>query len=124
MSTKNSTRKRIAIKVSDIERAEKILGIKYSKTERMQMVNNLEGQIISAKLRREIDLDNSVPMATKFDPRLPGFSMPADMGYISSDIDYKLPHKEEDIAFATIVQQAHLIKKGLITSRKLTEKSI
>ena len=51
----------------DIESAEKILGVKYSKSERAQMLNNLEGQILSAKSRRQNNLDNSVQMASKFD---------------------------------------------------------
>ena len=38
--------------ISDIESAEKILGVKYSKSERAQMLNNLEGQILSAKSRQ------------------------------------------------------------------------
>ena len=121
MSTEKSTKQKINIKESDIESAEKVLGVEYTKNERLQMVNNLEGQIMSAKLRRQTDLNNSIPMATKFDPRLPGFSMPAETGYVPSDIDFKLPDEEEDIAFATIVQQGYLIKKGLISSRKLTE---
>ena len=107
--------------ISDIESAEKILGVKYSKSERAQMLNNLEGQILSAKSRRQNNLDNSVQMASKFDPRLPGFSMPAKTGFEESGLVFKLPKREEDIAFATVGQQAYLIKNGLITSRRLTE---
>ena len=121
MSKEKSTIQKITFKESDIESAEKVLGVKYTKTERLQMVNNLEGQILSAKLCRQTNLKNSVPMASKFDPRLPGFTMPSGSGYELVHRTVKLPDNDEDIAFATVVEQALLIKSGLITSRKLTE---
>ena len=41
------------------------------------MLNNLEGQIAAALARRKLKLENSVPLAIRFDPRLPTFRMPA-----------------------------------------------
>ena len=107
--------------ISDIKSAEKLLGITYSKSEREQMVQNLEGQILSAKLRRGIELDNTTPMASKFDPRLPGFQMPSRSDIKLQKRDIKLPKNKEDIAFASIGEQGKWIKDGLLTSRKLTE---
>ena len=69
-----------ALNSSDIEAAEKLLGITYTADERQQMLDNLEGQIASARLRRSVPLQNSAPMASRFDPRLPGFRMPAAGG--------------------------------------------
>ena len=109
------------ITTSDIKSAEKLLGITYSKSEREQMVQNLEGQILSAKLRRGIELDNTTPMASKFDPRLPGFQMPSRSDIKLQKRDIKLPKNKEDIAFASIGEQGKWIKDGLLTSRKLTE---
>ena len=109
------------ITVSDIVSAEKILGIEYSKQEREQMMNDLEDQIISAKTRRNRIFDNNVPMASKFDPRLPGFEMPNLTGLKISEKTYNLPDSDEDIAFATVAAQGHWIKTKQITSRKLTE---
>ena len=109
------------ITISDIKSAEKLLGITYSKSEREQMVQNLEGQILSAKLRRGIELDNTTPMASKFDPRLPGFKMPSRSDIKLQKRDIKLPKNKEDIAFASIGEQGKWIKDGLLTSRKLTE---
>ena len=60
----------------DIEAAERLMGIAYTAKERAQMIGNLEGQIASAEARRRVELPNSVPMASRFDPRLPGFEMP------------------------------------------------
>jgi len=109
------------ITVSDIASAEKVLGIEYSKQEREQMINDLEDQIISAKTRRNRIFDNNVPMASKFDPRLPGFEMPNLTGLKISEKTYNLPDSDEDIAFATVAAQGHWIKTKQITSRKLTE---
>ena len=109
------------ITTSDISGAEKILGINYSKVEREQMVNNLESQILSAKIRRAHTLENSHPMASIFDPRLPGFKMPLGSGVKLKSKGVPIPKNSEDIAFATIGEQSDWIKRGKITSRKLTE---
>ena len=109
------------ITISDIKSAEKLLGITYSNSEREQMVQNLEGQILSAKLRRGMELDNKIPMASKFDPRLPGFQMPSSRSVKARENSIKLPKKEEDIAFSNVGEQGTWIKNGLITSRKLTQ---
>lgn len=109
------------ITISDITSAEKLLGITYSSSERAQMVQNLEGQILSAKLRRGMELDNKIPMASKFDPRLPGFQMPSSRSVKARENSIKLPKKEEDIAFSNVGEQGAWIKNGLITSRKLTQ---
>ena len=109
------------ITTSDISSAEKILGISYSSAEREQMINNLESQILSAKIRRTKKLENNVPMASLFDPRLPGFKMPLASGIKIKSRRVPIPKNNEDIAFATVGEQGDWIKSGKITSRKLTE---
>ena len=109
------------ITISDISSAEKILGISYSSAEREQMVNNLESQILFAKIRRTKKLENNVPMASLFDPRLPGFKMPLASGVKIKSKRVPMPNNNEDIAFATVGEQGDWIKSGNITSRKLTE---
>ena len=99
------------ITTSDISGAEKILGINYSKVEREQMVNNLESQILSAKIRRAHTLENSHPMASIFDPRLPGFKMPLGSGVKLKSKCVPIPKNSEDIAFATIGEQSDWIKR-------------
>lgn len=106
----------------DIEAAERVLGVTYSTSERQQMVDNLEGQIASALLRRAVPLDNAVPMASRFDPRLPGFGMPSANGArFSTPAPVALPTSDEDIAFAPITQLSVWLGAGAITSRRLTE---
>lgn len=110
------------ISTSDIAAAEKLMGVSYTAEERDQMVGNLEGQLLSAKARRELPLDNGTPMACRFDPRLPGFVMPhgADMLRPSAQ-SLTLPGDDADIAFAPLTALSHWIASGQITSRRLTE---
>ncbi len=111
------------IALADIEGAERVMGVAYTAAERSQMVGNLEGQIASALSRRKVRLDNSLPMATRFDPRLPTFRMPAPQG----PLRFKraalkaVPDDDEDIAFATIGQLSAWLSSGALTSRRLTE---
>lgn len=108
---------------SDIEAAEKLLGITYTADERQQMLDNLEGQIASARLRRSVPLQNSMPMASRFDPRLPGFRMPAAGGRLRIAIPEPgaVPDDDENIAFAPVTQLSAWMASGSLTSRRLTE---
>ena len=105
-----------------IAAAERLMGVSYSQDERQQMLDNLEGQITSAQQRRAVPLANSVPMAMRFDPRLPGFTMPhaADALRLSA-VTAPLPVTDEDIAFAPVTHLAVWIKSGVLTSRRLTQ---
>jgi Asp-tRNA(Asn)/Glu-tRNA(Gln) amidotransferase A subunit family amidase len=110
------------VSIADIESAERVIGIAYTATERGQMVENLEGQIASAISRRKFRFDNSMPTATRFDPRLPGFRMPAPGSPRFTRATVRpLPADEADIAFASIGELAAWIGAGALTSRRLTE---
>lgn len=106
---------------ADIEAAERLLGIAYTAAERTQMVENLAGQIASAVERRHVNMPNAVPMATRFDPRLPGFKMPTESGINATRSTAPLPKRDEDIAFATLPELGAWIASGTLTSRRLTE---
>jgi Asp-tRNA(Asn)/Glu-tRNA(Gln) amidotransferase A subunit family amidase len=108
--------------VGDIASAEKLVGVSYTPQERDQMVSNLEGQLLSATARRGVTLDNATPMASRFDPRLPGFAMPHGTSSLRvSAQTAKLPNDEADIAFAPLTALSHWIASAQITSRWLTE---
>jgi Asp-tRNA(Asn)/Glu-tRNA(Gln) amidotransferase A subunit family amidase len=110
------------ITLDTIAAAERLMGVSYSPDERQQMLDNLEGQIASAIARRGVALANSVPMAMRFDPRLPGFAMPHGAGTLRlSAITVPLPAAYEDIAFAPVTHLAAWIKNGALTSRRLTQ---
>ncbi|MCB1355147.1 MAG: hypothetical protein KDK53_01130 [Maritimibacter sp.] len=109
------------IRSTDIEGAERLMGIAYTPEERAQMLGNLEGQIASALARRRVPMANDVPMALRFDPRLPGFEMPADEGMFATASTRPLPENDDDIAFASLPDLGAWIASGALTSRRLTE---
>jgi Asp-tRNA(Asn)/Glu-tRNA(Gln) amidotransferase A subunit family amidase len=109
--------------LADIEAAERLFDVSYSPAERLQMVNNLEAQMASTRLRRQVKLANNVPMASTFDPRLPTFSMPAPQGFFrrSTAPAKPLPASDEDIAFSPVTQLSAWIASGVLSSRRLTD---
>lgn len=110
------------ITISDIEGAERLLGLAYTAKERAQMVDNLDGQRDLATARRGLSLDNSTPMACRFDPRLPGFAMPHGMdGQRYSNVTRPLPNTPDDIAFAPLTELSHWVHSRQITSLALTQ---
>ncbi|MEM7642900.1 MAG: amidase family protein, partial [Pseudomonadota bacterium] len=106
---------------ADIAAAERLLGLAYTARERAQMVGNLSGQIESAVDRRAMVLPNDVPMASRFDPRLPGFSMPGAAGVSLPQGQTPLPDGDADIALAPLVDLGRGIRAGTLTSRRLAE---
>ncbi|MEM6636711.1 MAG: amidase [Pseudomonadota bacterium] len=106
---------------ADIEAAERLMGLAYTARERAQMADNLTGQIGSAQARREVDLPNSVPMALRFDPRLPGFEMPTEDTLVGTNAETPLTDNDTDIAFASLPHLGGWIASGALTSRRLTE---
>ena len=110
------------ITLEAIAATETLMGVSYTAAERQQMLDNLEGQIASAVQRRAVPMANAVPMAMRFDPRLPGFAMPhgADRLHLTS-VTKALPDGDEDIAFAPVTDLAGWIKSGALTSRRLTQ---
>ncbi|MBC7737676.1 MAG: amidase, partial [Candidatus Saccharibacteria bacterium] len=105
-----------------LEAAEALTGVTYTPAERAQMLDNLEGQIAQAIARRGVPLANSVPMALRFDPRLPGFEMPHQASSVSvSAVTHMLPVTDEDIAFAPVTDLSAMIATGKLTSLRLTQ---
>lgn len=101
--------------------AETLFGVDYTPAERAQMLDNLEGQIASALARRTLSLANDMPMASRFDPRLPGTSLPEPGPTAFSRVEAPCPGDDEDIAFAPLTHLAAWIAGGALTSRHLTE---
>ena len=110
------------ITVEMIGAAEALMGLEYTPEERAQMIGNLEGQIASAVKRRGVKLANSVPMATRFDPRLPGFAVQHGADALTlSAVTAELPTNDEDIAFAPVTHLSTWIASGKLTSKRLTQ---
>ncbi|KAF0114445.1 MAG: amidase [Rhodobacteraceae bacterium] len=110
------------ITVETIAAAERLMGVDYTPAERQLMLDNLEGQITSALARRAVPMPNQVPMALRFDPRLPDFAMPHGVDALRlSSVISPLPQTDEDIAFAPVTQLGTWIRSGALTSRRLTQ---
>jgi Asp-tRNA(Asn)/Glu-tRNA(Gln) amidotransferase A subunit family amidase len=108
------------IDAATLAAAERLLGIRYTDAERAQMLDNLTEQIEAAVRRRALTLPNSLPPATVFDPRLPGFTMPAQPRMNIPRIAPPLPANDDDIAFARVSHQSAWIAGGQLTSVRLT----
>ena len=105
-----------------IAAAERLMGVAYTAAERQQMLDNLDGQIAQAVARRAVPLTNDVPMAMRFDPRLPGFAMPYGMDALTlSPVADPLPADDADIAFAPVTHLGHWIRTRALTSTRLTQ---
>jgi Asp-tRNA(Asn)/Glu-tRNA(Gln) amidotransferase A subunit family amidase len=107
----------------DIAGAERVLGLTFTPGERAQMLGGFDGQTGGARQIRDWRPPNGAPMASRFDPRLPGFRMPGGPSSVRlSDTDPgPLPASDEDIAFAPATRLSAWIRRGALTSRRLTE---
>jgi Asp-tRNA(Asn)/Glu-tRNA(Gln) amidotransferase A subunit family amidase len=103
--------------------AEHLMGVTYTPEERALMLDNLEGQIAGAMARRASPFPNDLPMASRFDPRLPGFEPPRQpaTGFWNLPDPGPLPDDPEDIVFAPLTHLAGWFKAGLLSSLRLTE---
>ena len=111
-----------AISTDTIAAAEPLFGLAYTPAERAQMVDNLEGQIASAVARRAVPLANAMPMASRFDPRLPETALPSSQApLVFAPVAAPCPRDEDDIAFAPLTHLSAWIGGGALTSRRLTE---
>lgn len=104
----------------EIEAAERVMGVAYDAAERGMIAETIEDQIRAAQARRGHDLGDAQP-ASRFDPRLPGFQMPAQGSMRLPPVDAPLPEDAVDIAFAPAGYLAHWIATGAITSARLVE---
>jgi Asp-tRNA(Asn)/Glu-tRNA(Gln) amidotransferase A subunit family amidase len=103
-----------------IAAGEALAGVTYTPAERALMRGNLAPQIEQALLRRAVHLPTEIGPATRFDPRLPGFTAPAAGDFEWSPEPAALPEADEEIAFAPVAVQAGWIKAGRLSSTRLT----
>jgi Asp-tRNA(Asn)/Glu-tRNA(Gln) amidotransferase A subunit family amidase len=112
--------------------AEKLFGLQFSETERRLILGGpveeaedgfFTNQINNLKSMRSQEMPNSFAPAMTFDPRLPGVSYPAQANSVTlfPEEIAALPDNAEDIAFASVKQQARWMTTGQLTSRELTD---
>ena len=109
------------ISVETIRAAERIAGVAYSEAERAVMLDNLASQIELSVRRRGVALPNDLAPATRFDPRLPGWTpLPAEPFRPALASPGELPGDDEDIAFAPVTRLAGWVREGALSSERLT----
>ncbi len=110
------------ISAETVRAAEQVAGVAYSEAERAVMLDNLASQIELAVRRRAVTLPHDLAPATRFDPRLPGWTpSPAEPFRPMLDLPGELPGDDADIAFAPVTQLAGWIRQGALRSERLTE---
>jgi Asp-tRNA(Asn)/Glu-tRNA(Gln) amidotransferase A subunit family amidase len=107
----------------DIRGAARVMGVEYTEEERAQMLDNLEAQIDQARMRRAITFGNAEPMSLRFDPRPNGWAPRMEPGgqVFTVRDPGPVPRDETDIAFAPLPQLAAWIRRGALSSRRLTD---
>ncbi|MCA1241486.1 amidase [Stappia stellulata] len=103
--------------------AEPLAGVDFSDAERAQIAVLMPQQKEATRRLRALGIGNGVPMACRFDPRLPGFRMPdlADTQVYSAIDPGPLPADPADIAFAPVTRLSAWLASGAIDSAGLTE---
>jgi Asp-tRNA(Asn)/Glu-tRNA(Gln) amidotransferase A subunit family amidase len=104
--------------------AEMIAGVSFTEDERELLVENLNENLNQYRAMREHEIPNARAPASTFDPRRGGAEIPdvsPDDGAAVSLPSIGRPSTDEDLAFASIPELAHLLRMRTVTSVELTE---
>ncbi|MCH9680236.1 MAG: amidase [Deltaproteobacteria bacterium] len=108
-----------------IAAAERVLGVRYTQSEREMIADTLQEQLGFVASRRGHPLPNQLAPATVFDPRPPGFATPTHAtAPVLPTIARSVPTDDEELAFASVAELSHWLGSGQVTSRRLTELSL
>ena len=112
-----------SITTETIAAAERLVGVAFTPAERRQILARIDEQIGRVRHRRSFEPDNALGPATVFDPRLSTFDIAANDGGFkpSQPAALPLPDGDDDIAFASVTTLAGWLRRGAITSTRLTE---
>lgn len=103
--------------------AEKAIGLEFTDPERELMRKGLDELLGDYRKIREVEIDNSVPPAVKFDPVLPGMKLEGESSFrlsAGSEIPPNLERLPEERPFLTVTQLGRLLRSGKVTSAGLT----
>ena len=106
-----------------LEEAEKLFGLDYTDAENEQMLEALDRQLEKLGELRAISKPNGLGQALTFDPRLSFVDYGGRQNKLAiSEPKAAAPRPSDNtIAFASVAQQAAWLRKGQVTSRRLTE---
>lgn len=105
-----------------IAAAEKVIGLKFTASERELMLDGVHEQLGDLEKVRSVPVANAVPNALRFDPRLPGSTF--DQVKVKSKFERahapQLSDNLEALAFCSVSELAALIRARRVTSVELT----
>lgn len=114
-----------------LARAETVAGLEFTPEERELMLGGLEEQLEAYRALRQVHVDNSVPPALRFDPRLPGVDTPAGEPVpppqprpAARRGRFVSPAAAEALAFAPVSELARLLRERRVRSQDLTRMAL
>src|ERR1041385_63975 len=112
------------IHADQVAAAESLIGLSFTDSERVLLLEDASKHLEAYDKLRSVVLENSDPLAIRFDPRLPAQQLPAaaaNPDIMFSSATASLPANLDDVAFWTVPQLAYLIQTRQITSTALTK---
>jgi Asp-tRNA(Asn)/Glu-tRNA(Gln) amidotransferase A subunit family amidase len=103
--------------------AEKIAGLTFTEAQRDRLVNGVNSLSNRIDALRKVELPNSVPPALRFDPVLPGMTIPTTRKPMrrSKAAPVRRPANLEDVAFWPVTDLSELIRTRQVKPSELTE---
>lgn len=110
------------IRARHIANAEKTIGLEFTAAERKLMLDDVNEQLARFEQLRAVSIDNSVPPALTFDPRLPGMTFETQQRRprYSRVPKLRVPSNLEDAAFWPVSHLAYLLRTRQVSSVELT----
>jgi Asp-tRNA(Asn)/Glu-tRNA(Gln) amidotransferase A subunit family amidase len=112
------------ITATTIASAEELAGLKFEEAERAMMLDGLKNQEARLEALHKIELNNSVSPAIVFDPVPAGKEIPRGPKkpmVRSRETLRPLPKNDDEIAFLTVSELSEHIRRGHLTSTRLTK---
>jgi Asp-tRNA(Asn)/Glu-tRNA(Gln) amidotransferase A subunit family amidase len=106
-----------------LEEAEKVAGLTFTPEEREMMLEGLNDRLEAFEAIRSVHIPNSVPPAVRFDPQLPGASVPAgpDVFRPTREMGVERPANLEEVAFWPVTRLSELVRSRQVSAVELTE---
>jgi Asp-tRNA(Asn)/Glu-tRNA(Gln) amidotransferase A subunit family amidase len=105
--------------------AEKLMQVTLTPAERAQAAHSWRVSMAPLYERRsgprKLHLAKTEAPASRWDPRLPGVTLPAHDRFVPTRPTPPLPARDEDIAFAPLVHLSHWVQSRQLPSLRLTE---
>ena len=99
-----------------------LTGLSFTDREQQQMLGAVDDIIDRARALAAVRIDNALPPAELFDPRLPGWEAASSSEALPMEPAVPaMPSSAEDIAFAPAWQLAEWIQRGKLKARTLTD---